>query len=190
MTGIDGRPELVIEGSLDGIEWQEYEFFYKPGKMDERPKFSLTHQPRIDWQMCSAALGDDINSEIWLTNMIDKIFKNSQSVLSIFKENPFPSGPNYLRIQKYKYWFTSRSEAQTKGWWWKRKFDSVYMEPIHRNERKLKEYLKSNGFENIDFVYPLHILQEIPILEIIIGFFLIVIFTNLLNLDTKISEKN
>lgn len=51
MPGIYGRLELVIEGSHDGIDWKEYEFYYKPIKINERPKFSFTHQPRIDWQV-------------------------------------------------------------------------------------------------------------------------------------------
>lgn len=40
MTGIDGRPEIVIEGSNSIIEgWKEYEFLYKPGNITESPKF-------------------------------------------------------------------------------------------------------------------------------------------------------
>lgn len=51
MPGIYGRLELIIEGSHNGIDWKEYEFYYKPVKGDERPKFTFTHQPRIDWQV-------------------------------------------------------------------------------------------------------------------------------------------
>lgn len=51
MTGLNGRDELIIEGSLDGIEWQEYEFYYKPVKLNEEPKFTFTYQPRIDCQV-------------------------------------------------------------------------------------------------------------------------------------------
>lgn len=32
MTGVGGRPEVIIEGSNDLKEgWKEYEFLYKPG---------------------------------------------------------------------------------------------------------------------------------------------------------------
>lgn len=30
MTGVEGRPELIIQGSNDLKEWLPYEFFYKP----------------------------------------------------------------------------------------------------------------------------------------------------------------
>ncbi|KAG1714702.1 Lipase maturation factor 2 [Nymphon striatum] len=40
MTGVGGRPEIVIEGSnsINGV-WKEYEFLYKPGNLSESPKF-------------------------------------------------------------------------------------------------------------------------------------------------------
>lgn len=34
MTGLKGREELIIEGSNNGIDWESYEFFYKPGAFD------------------------------------------------------------------------------------------------------------------------------------------------------------
>lgn len=38
MTGVGGRPEVVVEGATgpDG-PWKEYEFLYKPGSLDRRP---------------------------------------------------------------------------------------------------------------------------------------------------------
>lgn len=37
MTGVGGRPEVVIVGSNDLKNWQEYEFLYKPGDVNRRP---------------------------------------------------------------------------------------------------------------------------------------------------------
>ena len=40
MTGLNGRPELVIEGANDlKGEWREYHFKYKPGDVSQAPKF-------------------------------------------------------------------------------------------------------------------------------------------------------
>lgn len=40
MTGVDGRPELVIEGSNHQTTgWKEYKFLYKPGDLSRRPPF-------------------------------------------------------------------------------------------------------------------------------------------------------
>jgi len=40
MTGTDGRPEIIIEGS-DNIEgpWKDYEFLYKPGNVNNSLPF-------------------------------------------------------------------------------------------------------------------------------------------------------
>ena len=51
------RPELVVEGSDDGVEWVPYGFKHKPGDPSRRPRFVAPHQPRLDWQMWFEALG-------------------------------------------------------------------------------------------------------------------------------------
>ena len=38
MTGVGGRPEVIIEGSNDMNEgWKEYNFLYKPGNVTDSP---------------------------------------------------------------------------------------------------------------------------------------------------------
>ena len=38
MTGVGGRPEVIIEGSNDmNTGWKEYDFLYKPGNVSVRP---------------------------------------------------------------------------------------------------------------------------------------------------------
>lgn len=45
------RPEIIIEGSLDGISWQPYQFKWKPSLETQKLHFTGPHMPRIDWQM-------------------------------------------------------------------------------------------------------------------------------------------
>ena len=45
------RPEIIIEGSLDGKTWHPYAFKYKPTNPKQSPQFAGLHMPRIDWQM-------------------------------------------------------------------------------------------------------------------------------------------
>src|SRR5262249_52493199 len=58
------RQEIIVEGSQDGRIWLPYEFHWKPGDVNRRPEFVAPHQPRLDWQMWFAALGD-IRSSPW-----------------------------------------------------------------------------------------------------------------------------
>lgn len=37
MTGVGGRPEVVVFGSDDKRNWKEYEFLYKPGALNRKP---------------------------------------------------------------------------------------------------------------------------------------------------------
>src|SRR4029453_17200437 len=52
------RPEIVIEGSSDGQTGRGNRFPYKPGPLTRQVPWTIPHQPRLDWQMWFAALGD------------------------------------------------------------------------------------------------------------------------------------
>jgi hypothetical protein len=73
MTGVGGRPELIIEGANDeNGPWMEYEFLYKPGHPFRPPPLVAPHQPRLDWQMWFAALGSYEHNP-WLVNLIYRL---------------------------------------------------------------------------------------------------------------------
>jgi len=76
MTGVGGRPEVIIEGSdsMNG-PWKEYHFMYKPGNMSESPKFVMPHQPRLDWQMWFAALGS-YGHNPWFISLLYRILES------------------------------------------------------------------------------------------------------------------
>lgn len=130
------RPEIVIEGSLDGVEWREYEFKYKPGNEYRRPPIVAPHQPRLDWQMWFAALGSFDRSP-WLQNLFVRLFQNSANVLGFFTSNPFPeTPPRFLRAKLYSYEFTSPSEIFHEGRWWKRTLLGNYSPTFSRSEQR------------------------------------------------------
>src|SRR6185437_2830457 len=59
------RPEIVVEGSDDGLTWKPYRFRWKPCEVDRRPRFTFPHLPRLDWQMWFAALSGHCGAEPW-----------------------------------------------------------------------------------------------------------------------------
>jgi hypothetical protein len=120
------RPEIVIEGSNDGVTWLAYEFKYKPGDLTRRPAWVAPHQPRLDWQMWFAALGD-YQSDPWIVRFMARILEGSPEVLRLLAHNPFPEAPpHYARATLYQYRFTTTAEKQTTGAWWSRELKAPY----------------------------------------------------------------
>jgi len=109
------RPEIVVEGSNDGVTWLPYEFKWKPGELKRRPAFVAPHQPRLDWQMWFAALGD-YRREPWFMNFLVRLLQGSPEVLALLQKNPFPSPPpRSVRAVLYEYRFTDAAHAARPG---------------------------------------------------------------------------
>lgn len=120
------RPELVLEGSLDGENWIEYKMKYKPVDLWKKLSWNIPHQPRLDWQMWFAALGQ-FQHNMWLQNMMIQIFWESPEVISLFEHNPFSEGPpRFLRIQRYEYRFSTLQERHRSGQIWERSYVGPY----------------------------------------------------------------
>ncbi len=124
------RPEIIVEGSNDGKVWKAYEFKWKPGDLGTGPHWVAPYQPRLDWQMWFAALGD-YRQNPWFVNFLVRILQGSPEVLGLLKINPFPEGPpRYVRAEAYDYHFTNYSEKARTGNWWKREYKGAYIHPI------------------------------------------------------------
>ena len=86
------RPELSIEGSNDGVNWQPYVFKYKPGPLNRAPAWVAPNQPRLDWQMWFAALGN-YRENPWLIRFMERLLEGSVPVLELVDPNPFAGKP-------------------------------------------------------------------------------------------------
>ncbi|MCC6338152.1 MAG: lipase maturation factor family protein, partial [Myxococcales bacterium] len=121
------RPEILIEGTVDGVEWREYEFPYKPGRLDRRPGFVAPWQPRLDWQMWFAALGE-CSENPWLLSTQKQLLLGVPEVLALFERNPFPDAlPKVIRTRSFEYRFAPWS---AKGVWWTRTETGPYCPPL------------------------------------------------------------
>ncbi len=124
------RREIIIEGSDDAIEWKAYEFKWKPGALDRRPGFVEPHQPRLDWQMWFAALGD-ARQNPWFFGLVRRLLENSPEVTRLFGRNPFPDKPpRYLRAELYRYRFSTLVEHRETGVWWQRQDLREYLSTV------------------------------------------------------------
>jgi hypothetical protein len=123
------RNEIVIEGSSDGVEWREYEFRYKPGRLSRRPPWNIPHQPRLDWQMWFAAL-DDPRRLRWFWLFLEELLHNEPAVTALLANNPFPDRPPlYVRAKLYDYTYSDAS-AKARGQWWERRLLGLYFPEV------------------------------------------------------------
>jgi len=129
------RPEIIVEGSLDGQTWLPYEFKWKPGELKRRPSFVEPHQPRLDWQMWFAALGD-YRENPWFMNFCCRLLQGAPDVLALLEKNPFPKQPPlFVRATLYEYQFTTMEERSRTGNWWKREYKGRYCPTLSLKER-------------------------------------------------------
>jgi hypothetical protein len=124
------RPEIVVEGSNDGTTWLPYEFRYKPGDVKRPPPWVAPYQPRLDWQMWFAALGN-AQQNPWFYNFAGRLLQGSPPVLALLAHNPFPgSPPHYIRAVVYDYQFTDFTARRSTGAWWRRQEQATYLPAI------------------------------------------------------------
>jgi len=124
------RPEIIIEGSDDGRNWQPYEFRWKAGYLKQRPRQVAPHQPRVDWQLWFEALrhGRDWRARPWFRRFLQCLLEGKSDVLALLKTNPFPDGPpKYIRAMVYDYRFTDFETRAKEGTWWRRAYSGVYI---------------------------------------------------------------
>jgi hypothetical protein len=127
-----GRYEIEFQGSNDGQNWTPYPFRYKPQALNEAPRIYAPYQPRFEWNLWFASLGDWQQSNfVALTEK--RLLENDADVLVLFQSNPFAQAPpRYVRAMLWQYWFTSMPEKRRTGNWWKRSLLGLYAPVITR----------------------------------------------------------
>ncbi|XP_055252012.1 lipase maturation factor 2 [Moschus berezovskii] len=149
MTGLGGRPEVVLEGSYDGHQWTEIEFMYKPGNLSRPPPMVVPHQPRLDWQMWFAALGPHTHSP-WFTSLVLRLLQGKEPVIRLIQNHtpsyPFhKQPPTYVRAQRYKYWF---SHPWEQGQWWRRQWVEEFFPSVSLGDPTLDMLLRQFGLQD------------------------------------------
>jgi lipase maturation factor 1 len=120
------RNEIILEGSNDGEEWRPYEFPYKPGDINEAPRWAMPYQPRLDWQMWFAALGNWRENQ-WVLNLMTRLLQGEPSVVRLFAVDPFPDHPpRYIQATFWQYHFTDFKTRGPSGPWWRREIMGLY----------------------------------------------------------------
>jgi len=128
-----GRYEIEFQGSNDGGKtWAAYPLRYKPQAVNEAPGIYAPYQPRFDWNLWFASLGN-WRQYTFVLGVEERLLEGSPEVIALFRANPFANGPpQEIRCVLWQYWFTTLSEKQQSGDWWKRKLLGLYAPTLER----------------------------------------------------------
>jgi hypothetical protein len=127
-----GRYEIEFQGTQDGQHWVTYPFRYKPQDPGKAPGIYAPYQPRFDWNLWFASLGE------WRSNPIvprteECLLTGSADVLALFAGNPFPGQPpRQVRAVIWEYWFSTPEEKHAQGVWWTRQLLGLYAPTLQR----------------------------------------------------------
>lgn len=120
------RYEFRIEGSHDGIDWQQYRFRYKPDSPLEIPPFIVPHQPRLDWMIWFVPTRAP-GMQVWFERFIRGVKANEPAITALLETNPFAErAPEYIRVLTFRYRFTSEDERARSGAYWKADYIGLF----------------------------------------------------------------
>jgi hypothetical protein len=126
------RYEIEFQGSTDGQNWTPYLFRYKPQDVHKAPGIYAPYQPRFEWDLWFASLGNWRNYP-WVVQTEARLLTNEPDVLALFAGNPFSSAPpQKVRAVIWQYWFTDRATKRKDGTWWRRELMGVYAPMVER----------------------------------------------------------
>ncbi len=126
------RYEIEFQGSSDGQNWAPYSFRYKPQDVQKAPGIYAPYQPRFEWDLWFASLGNWRNYP-WVVQTEGRLLGNEPDVLTLFAGNPFSgTPPQKVRAVIWQYWFTDRAAKRKEGTWWRRQLLGVYAPMVER----------------------------------------------------------
>jgi hypothetical protein len=141
------RHEIVFEGTrdervTDDTKWTPYEFKCKPGDPNRRPCLITPYHLRLDWQIWFAAMGKPFQHP-WTVHFVAKLLDNDSATLGLLAGNPFPDAPpRFVRAELYRYEFAKPGS----GAWWTRKRVGEWLPPLSKDDPRLSQFLKMNGW--------------------------------------------
>jgi hypothetical protein len=127
-----GRYEIEFQGSRDGQTWTAYPFRNKPQDLYAPPRIYAPYQPRFDWNLWFASLGN-WRQYPFVLNVEERLLAGEPDVLALFAGNPFPGQPpEQVRVLLWQYSFTGWNVKREQGLWWRREQIGLYGPTLER----------------------------------------------------------
>lgn len=105
--------------SLDAGEWRAHDLHYKPGDPSRAPPFVAPHQPRVDFLLWFYGLDFERGAPGYVRALLTRMCRDPEAVADVFAR-PLPERPRAVRLEFWRYHFTSHDERRETGAWWRR----------------------------------------------------------------------
>jgi hypothetical protein len=126
------RYEIEFQGSRDGRTWTAYPYRNKPQDVRAAPRIYAPYQPRFDWNLWFASLGN-WRQYPFVLNVEERLLTGQPDVVALFAGDPFPGHPpEQIRVVLWQYWFTGWREKREQGLWWRRELVGLYGPTLER----------------------------------------------------------
>ena len=128
------RYEIEFQGSYNGITWTPYPFRYKPQDVHQAPGIYAPYQPRFEWNLWFASLGQwrQYRFVLWTE---ERLITGEPDVLALFRSNPFAGAPpKQVRAVVYQYWFTDWKTKREQKTWWRTQLLGNYAPVLERQQ--------------------------------------------------------
>jgi len=112
------EPEFQLQ-TQDGGRWQPLGMHYKPGPVHRPPRWATPHQPRVDFRLWFYGLSFRQRTPEYVSRLVDRLCHDPAAMTPLFLES-LPSAPYAIRIEFWRYHFTTVKERRDTGAWWKR----------------------------------------------------------------------
>jgi len=112
------RVEAEFQTRRDG-RWSAHDFHYKPGDPLRAPPFVAPHQPRVDFRLWFYGLDFRRGVPRYVVNLLARMCRDPDAVAGLFAR-PLPAQPEAVRIEFWRYHFTTPEEREATRAWWRR----------------------------------------------------------------------
>ena len=103
----------------NGDRWQAHDFHYKPGDPLRAPPFVAPHQPRVDFRLWFYGLDFQRGAPRYVVSLLKHLCSDPDTVAPLFAAK-LPARPDAVRIEYWRYHFTTRQQRDATGAWWRR----------------------------------------------------------------------
>jgi len=112
------RFNIVLQGSVDGVEWRDYEPRGMPGPVARTPQRTAPFHEFLAFPMWLGGYGPAAISRTWLPALLERLRSGSPQVRALFASDPFADAPpRFVRAVRYHYTVASAGERDQGIFW-------------------------------------------------------------------------